>query len=94
MQPDEQFILPASLDLTGAETLQSAMQALICQDAPLTIDASLVERAGTPGLQVLVASAAAARLRGLPFNLATPSAALLAAARDLGLAAALGLEPV
>ncbi len=48
MQPDEQFILPASLDLTGAETLQSAMQALICQDAPLTIDASLVERAGTP----------------------------------------------
>ena len=85
--------MPASLDLGAAEQLHVALQALVARDAPIRIDASPVERVSTAALQVLVATAMAARQHGLAFALAAPSGILREASHDLGLDAALGLEP-
>jgi chemotaxis protein CheX len=86
--------LPASLDLTLADTLHHSLLERIANERPLAIDGSEVERVSTPCVQLLVAASASARAHGLPFRIVSASQILSDAARDLGLSRALGLEDV
>ncbi len=83
--------LPPMLDLTRADALHGELRDRIAQDAAVRIDASAVELASTACMQLLVAAAVAARARGRTFEILAPSRMLSDAARDLGLAACLGL---
>ena len=85
------LILPQTLDLTRADALHSAVQAALAQDGDVCLDGSDVAHISTACLQVLVATAAAARGQGRGFVLDAPSDVLRGAARDLGLADILGL---
>ncbi len=89
---DSALRLPSSLDLTRADALQGDLLARTGRAAPLVIDGRAVERVSTPCLQLLVAAAAGARAHGLAFELMAASDVLDGAARELGLAAALGLK--
>ena len=83
--------LPPVLDLIRADALHAELQACMSRDEALRIDGSAVELVSTACLQVLVAAARAAQARERTFELMSPSHILGNAARDLGLAACLGL---
>ena len=87
MSPAPHF-LAASLDLTAAEPLRAAAQEGLGLGAA-AFDGSAVERVSTPCLQVLAATALAARERGIGFRLVNPSVVLAEAIEDLGLSAAM-----
>lgn len=82
------YRLPPVLDLAAAEPLAVALRALL-PDGPIRVDGAAVERALTPGLQVLAAAAATARTRGIVFRVENASAAMAEAIEDLGLGKAL-----
>lgn len=82
------YRLPPVLDLAAAEPLAVALRALL-PDGPIRVDGAAVERALTPGLQVLAAAAATARTRGIGFRVENASAAMVEAIEDLGLGKAL-----
>ena len=86
--PPTPHSLAASLDLTAAEPLRAVAQEMLGLGAAV-FDGGAVERVSTPCLQVLAATALAARERGIVFRLANPSAVLAEAIDDLGLEAAL-----
>jgi anti-anti-sigma regulatory factor len=90
--PDQALSLPASLDLTCADSLHHALQDHIAQQRGVLLDGREVERVGTPCVQLLVAAAASARAHGQPFRILAASQALRQAARDLALGDVLGLE--
>ncbi len=91
-EADRQAIrLPCSLDLVAAGPLQDRLCARLHAGSALMLAAEDVEVVSTACVQVLLAAAAAARMRNLPFALRDASPALLTAARDLGVAARLSL---
>ena len=83
--------LPRSLDLVAAAPLREMLRARLHAGAPLVLNAGDVERVSTACVQVLLAAAAAAGARNLPFTLRDASPALVMAAQDLGVAARLSL---
>lgn len=83
--------LASSLDLTAAEPLLRQLRDAL-RDGAVLLDGADVERASTPCLQVLAATAIAARKGDLPFRILGASPVLAAAIADLGLAAAIPLE--
>ncbi|MDX2193768.1 MAG: STAS domain-containing protein [Gemmatimonadales bacterium] len=93
MAPDDTRRIALPMDLTIANV--AALHAELCDQLarpwPLTVAAGGVDRADAIGLQLLTAAAEAARGRGQRLTLESPSAALLEAARALGLEEALGL---
>ena len=86
------LLLAASLELTHADALRGDLQHALAHDGALVIDGSGVERVSTACIQLLVAAAAGARVRGLAFQLAATSVALTEAIRDLGLCRALCMK--
>ena|ERR1700761_1160103 len=87
---DNSLALPGQLDLTAAEPLHRTLLDRVRTGDPLAIDGSVVERVSTAAIQVLLATAAEARLRGTPFQLLNPSSELTDALVDLGVASQLG----
>jgi anti-anti-sigma regulatory factor len=78
--------LPSVLDLANAAILQRLLVERCEQDSAIVLDGSQVERVSTACLQVLVATAQAARTHGRAFRLTAASPCLSAAIADLGLA--------
>ena len=92
--PDTQsrkLALPASVGLAEIDALHSALIAHIASEAALIIDASEVDRASTPCIQLLVAAATAARANGLDYRIDDVPDKFLRAISDLGLCDVLGL---
>lgn len=83
--PAVQIMLPAAIDLLYAGTLHRQAIETLTAHAALEIDGSLVERASTPCIQVLLATARQAEKSGLGFCLRRPSAVLVDAFDALGL---------
>lgn len=75
--------LPPTLDPRAAQPLLDSLLAL--RAGPVAVDASAVERAGTPCLQVLLAAAAAWKSDGMAFRIAAPSPEFAKAVSLLGL---------
>jgi anti-anti-sigma regulatory factor len=82
------------LDLSAAESLRAQLLAALSRGGDLEIQAAAVRQIDTANLQLLCAAARDLRAHGRTFVIAEPTPALLAAARRLGLSAALGLEAV
>lgn len=82
--------LPAVLDTTAAETLARQVRAAAAAARPMVFAADAVQRLGTAGAQVLLATAAS----GLPFQVKAPSDAFVTAFEELGLFATLMAWPV
>lgn len=78
------WMLPASLDIGGAEPLQTALRGLLL-DGAVRVDGSQVERISTPCLQVIAAAVTASRAMGREPALINPSPVMLGAIADLGL---------
>lgn len=90
--PEAAPVVALPTRLTPAEAGPLADQLSPVMDAGgLTLDGAAVETVGIAGLQVLAALAKGRAGRALRWQ--TPSTALLAAARDSGLSAALLLPP-
>ena len=83
--------LPASIGLAELDALHVALTSRIASDVAVIVDASDVDRASTPCIQLLVAAAAAARASGLAFEIANVPAKFHGAIADLGLCGTLGL---
>lgn len=81
--------LPATLDAQAAEGLLP----LIREAGAFHFDGAAVGKVGALGLQLLAAARAEAARTGASFRIDAPSSALLEAARALGLAEFLALEP-
>ena len=86
------LLLPPSLDITWAESLQAELLRVLGQEGDVTIDGGAVERVCTPCIQLLAAAAASARGQSRTFRMTAPSPLLETAIRDLGLDAALAME--
>jgi anti-anti-sigma regulatory factor len=82
------------LDLSAAESLRAQLLAALSRGGDLEIQAAAVRQIDTANLQLLCAAAHELRARGHTLVIAEPTPPLLAAARRLGLSAALGLEAV
>ncbi len=85
------LVLPAVLDISGAEALKAQLITLLESPEAPCLDGSAVESADTASLQVLqaVQAALAARQQAIAWH--KPSASLSNAARTLGLQIELGL---
>jgi len=79
-------ILPNSLDLAAAPVLWAQMRDRAQAGETLICDGAGVERALSPGLQSLVFAAQTVRAAGGDLLIETPSAALVNALRQAGLA--------
>ncbi len=77
--------LPALLDMRQAAPLRDLLLTALAAEAPIRLDGAAVERLTTPCAQVLLAAAADASRRHLPFQLCNPSPALGAGFTALGL---------
>lgn len=77
--------LPEILDAPAAAALRDGLLKL--RGAPLTLDASGVQRISTPVVQVLMAAARSWARDGLAFQVGSASPAFSAARRVLGLSA-------
>ncbi|WP_375250105.1 STAS domain-containing protein [Sphingomonas sp.] len=77
--------LAAVLDTSAAGPLRMALRRAIEAGEPITIDGSLVDRAGLACLQVLEAARQTASAAGLSFTIEAPSAALSDIATIAGL---------
>ncbi len=80
------------LDLSAAEPLRAQLLAALSRGGDLEIRAAAVRQIDTANLQLLCAAACELRAHGRTLVIAEPTPPLLAAARRLGLSAALGLE--
>lgn len=86
-----EVVLPAEIGIQEAEALRLELLALIASGAPVVIGAAAVQRIGTAGLQVLASLAKTLDANGVPLTLREPTAALIDAARCLGLHGLLGI---
>jgi anti-anti-sigma regulatory factor len=77
--------LPALADTNLAVELRGALLDLAAAGRSASIDATSVERIGTPCVQVLVAAARSFAAEGRSLTLVAPAPALEAALIDLGL---------
>lgn len=84
-----ELALPAQLDIAALQGLKEELLAAAALEGDLAIDASQVERVGTPAVQLLLAAARAFSGSGRRFALRSASGTLSAAFADLGLAAEL-----
>ena len=75
------------IDLTSAESLKDALLDACSGAGSVTIYGIAVERIDTPGLQILLAAAAALNADNRKFSVVDPSEALTEAIADLGLSA-------
>lgn len=76
--------LPQELDLTAARSLRNSLAEQMTNGA-VVVDASTVERASTPCMQVLLAAARSADAAGVSFTITNASDAFGRALADLGL---------
>ena len=83
--------LPSEIGTQEAEALRLEFLALIESGAPVVVSCARVQRIGTAGLQVLASLATTLRSNGASLTLREPTAALVDAARCLGLQAQLGI---
>lgn len=79
------FVLPATLDLPGAESLCRELRTRILAGEAILLDGHMVERVSTACVQVLAATLKSAESRGLAFRLDAPSRPLTDSLADLGL---------
>ncbi len=84
--------LGPALDIAHAAKIQSALKALLQQDAAVEIDAQEVERIDAAGLQLLLAFVRHCTTQAREWRWLKPSTALLEAATGLGLAHSLQLS--
>ena len=82
----DRLALPANLDLAAAIDMRAKCLDVLNAGRDLRIDGAAVARPYTPGLQVLLAAARAARECSQTFVLSNPSSELARALADLGLA--------
>lgn len=75
--------LPPSLDIASAGPL--AVQLRAQKGTPLAIDASMVERAGTQAIQVLLAASKTWQADNLEFKIAQPSKPFVTSLELIGL---------
>jgi len=87
-----ELALPANLGIEHVGDLQQALLPHLETDGPVTLVADAVERVHAAGLQLLHAFVRDRAGAGRETVLATPSPALVNAARQLALAASLGVE--
>ncbi len=78
----ESYLLPPSLDVVAAAPLRTDL--LMLRGKPLNVDASSVERAGTLGLQVVMAAAKLWASDGVPFAVINSSSQFQEATRLVG----------
>lgn len=84
--PQEKTLrLPASLDLGSAQALKESLLSALAVSPALKLDASETRHVATPGVQVLLAAAQAAKSAGGKVVLTGSSPVLEAAFADLGL---------
>ena len=81
------------LDLSAAESLRARLLSALARGEDLEIQAGAVRQIDTANLQLLCAAARDLRARERSLIITEPSPALLQAARRLGLAGVLGLDP-
>ena len=77
--------LPQCLDLRSAVQLKAVLSEALAIGAPLTVDASSVERLSTACVQILIAFAKAAREAGQGLIFQRPSNAFVGVFASLGL---------
>jgi hypothetical protein len=87
-----EFTLPADLGIEHAAALHQTLSPLLATLEPVALVASGVSRLHTASLQVLAAFVRERAAAGYATNWRNPAGALLAAARQLGLSAALALN--
>ncbi len=88
----ERLVLPAALEIEGAEDLLARCRAAATGEGALAIDAGEVESVDTAGLQILIATRAALAAAGRALRWERVSPALAEAARLAGATGALGLD--
>jgi anti-anti-sigma regulatory factor len=88
------IVCEESLDLSTVAALHAHLLLALAGEAGVEVVASAVERVDTANLQILCAAARDLRAAGRAFRLTSPSAPFLLAARRLGVAAVLDLQPV
>jgi len=77
--------LPGQLDMSVLADLKEELVSAAADARSLRIDGSAVERASTPAIQLIIATARAFEADGRSFVLGAPSQTLIAALQDLGL---------
>jgi chemotaxis protein CheX len=73
------IVLSSRLDTAAAAPLRQSLQKLVEAAEPIAIDAGAVDQIGQACLQVLAAARAAAVARGLSWQVAFPSVAMIEA---------------
>ncbi len=86
------LVLPAALDVEGAEELLERCRAAAAGEGALAVDAGEVECVDTAGLQILIATRAALAAAGRELRWERVSPALAEAARLAGATGALGMD--
>jgi anti-anti-sigma regulatory factor len=76
--------LPAQLDLGALSSLKEELEAAAASENTLLVEGGMVERVGTPAIQLLLAAARAFSGEGRGFELTNPSQTLSSALADLG----------
>lgn len=80
------LVLADVLDLTAAQPLKSDLVERIAADGPIVIDASRVEKIGTPVIQLLHAATLDCEKRGRKVVVKDPSPAFVQGVADIGFA--------
>lgn len=88
----EELELPVDLHIAEVQAVYERLQGVVQAGHGLRVNAQAVERADAAGLQLMLACVTEMARLGLSFQWQTPSHALLASARLLGLTEELGLE--
>ena len=88
-----QLSLQTDLGIESIAELHAVLQSHLEDDEPLVLDGDQVERVHAAGLQLLHAFIRDRAACGRETRLASPSATLVAAARQLALAAGMGVDP-
>ncbi len=86
------FCLSGLLDVSRADTLHGALDALLANEGMVTLEADSVERIDTSILQLLVAFKRELNKRGFDLQWANASDVIIFTARSLGLLEALNLS--
>ncbi len=88
-----QLSLQTDLGIESIAELHAALQLHLEDDEPLVLAGDRVERVHAAGLQLLHAFIRERAACGRETRVASPSATLVAAARQLALAAGMGVDP-
>lgn len=83
----QQWLLPARVDRATVEVLAPQWHDALTDQAVVTVDASMVERIGQAGWQLLVSAGVSADRIGIALRIVKPSEALIQSARYVGLTA-------